>query len=196
MGPDEATTQATQNHTVPLPVETYRQDRMTTVVCLIGCLVFLAIFIGIKFNPSPMLHEKDPESFKSLLLWLTGPLFAAAALVFSVRLFRPVTLTLDPAGFSVTGGIRRVPKRWLWRDIEPFFLIKLNVFSSMVAFNCRSDHRRIELVSGLRNAKRRADIVLGTGWCLPGDRLLERLEDYRQRALGLQPSEQGVQSGA
>ena len=193
MASDIDTIREKQEQTTSLSVETITQDRRVLVAYLFGCLAFLAVFIAAQFYPSPILHDKDPGSLMSFLTWLVVPFSILGGMVFIVRLFRPPTLTLDPDGFSLAGGERRASKKWLGREIEPFFLLRVSSFNTVIASNLRPECRPTKPIGGL-NLGRPADIMFAGGWSLLQDDLLERLNEYRNRALGLKASEQDIRS--
>ncbi|MEQ7874005.1 hypothetical protein ABDK56_08360 [Sphingomonas sp. ASV193] len=146
------------------------ESRKKVLLLLAASLVFVAIYA---FLPDPR-HE--------LPSW-GGWFFSACGLVFFVLLLRPRTLTLDNAGFSVTGGLARKAMFIKWEDVARFFPVRLGPASTMVGFDYNAN--LIDEPRGVRLARRvsGADGAIAGAWPGSTGDLAQKLNAYREQVL-------------
>lgn len=114
--------------------------------------------------------------------WVGVPFFALCAVAGAWQAARPLTLTLDASGFSIS-RLMGPPKRVAWADIEPFFLWTMRS-TSLLAFKYREGRRPAQ-----RSALERANEAFGVDGSLPTtlpikpQALLERMNRLRAQAI-------------
>lgn len=166
-----ATTFGTRTSARPL-VEVYRTARWKNLLLLAFSLMFVAI--------GPLMLRDAKETSDVIAAWFCMGFFGLGAVVFVLLLMRPMTLTLDPAGFVVEGGLRP-GKKVVWTDVSEFFLFKLPKGGKMIGYNYAQGRAP---QSVLLKASRfvGADAGLPGMWNISKADLVDRLNDYRQRA--------------
>lgn len=113
--------------------------------------------------------------------WVGVPFFAACAVAGFWQAARPLTVTLDATGFSIS-RLRGEPKRVAWADIEPLFLWSFRR-TTLVAFRYREGRRPAQ-----RTALERANAGFGLDGSLPNtlpikpQALMERMNQRRAEA--------------
>ncbi|MGJ3649426.1 hypothetical protein ACLB0R_13265 [Sphingomonas sp. GlSt437] len=118
-----------------------------------------------------------------LILWLTIAFFALCGLVALATLIRPHRLTLDSAGFTVSGGLMIRPYRIGWAAVDRFVVYSLPRGGKMVGWHLR--HKADG--GGLRALAEQltgVDGALPKGWPGTPETLAAELNAYRTAAVG------------
>ncbi len=156
-----------------LEPRTIVQSRGKVLSYLAGCIVAVAACVW-------FVHDVR-QTTDLVVGWLGAVLFGAGIPAFAWQLWRPTRLCLDAEGLLFEGGPTRGTKRFLWRDIETFFVWEAGRGTKLVA--CRYLPGR-----GPGGAIQRmaytlgADGTLATGWPMPADELVDLLNRYRSHA--------------
>jgi len=116
--------------------------------------------------------------------WACGIFFGLGVVVFAISLLRPHRLFLDGEGFTITGGVMLKSWRYSWTDIERFKPFQVSAASVLVGFDFCPAFERSK-VFGPVNRALGVDAALPGSWPMPTARMVEFLNDYRDRALGL-----------
>jgi len=104
-------------------------------------------------------------------------------LVFCWLLIRPQRLTLNPEGFTVSGGLVRSPKKIAWHSIEPFFVYRLPRGGKMIGFNFQPEGAPDRTLLMKLNGRLGAEGSLPKLWPGSPDQVVEELNAYRKQAL-------------
>ena len=150
-----------------MEVEEIKSSRGKTVFFLMISMALASIFV---MNPS----ETAADSYNS---FLGVAFFGLGSVIFVFLLIHPQRLLLSPTGFQVSGGLIRSPKHVLWHEVGPFF-----VYYGMVGYDfvpgARQDSALIRL-----NRLLGAEAALPKGWPESAERMVERLNAFRDKAL-------------
>ncbi|MFA6206272.1 MAG: hypothetical protein WC689_08675 [Methylocystis sp.] len=164
-----------------LSEERYIQSPRWTLVMLLlsGAMTGASIFILLLFSAS-----YRPEAAWGVMFgWFAVAFFGLGVCLSLALLARPQTLLLDSAGFTLAGGLIRMPLKTAWRDVERFFVYRQGFASaSFVGFNYATDRAPNHWLLKFNRAMG-ADNVLPDGWALPTREMVARLNAYRERAL-------------
>jgi hypothetical protein len=156
-----------------LAEEVIQSSRLKTVLYLVISVAFTAI--------SPLLIRS--ESAKDQVVgWLCLALFGTGVVVFVWTLIRPMSLVLDSHGFTLSGGLVRKPRRELWSDITGFHVWSLPRGGTMIGYGYVPGARKPSALRSF-NQSMGAEAALPKGWKLGPKAMVERLNDYRERAL-------------
>ena len=155
-----------------MDVEEIKSSRGKTLLFLLISLGFVAIFVVI---PS----DDAAESYWS---WFGGAFFGLGTVVFAWLLVRPQRLVLAPTGFTVAGGLVRSPKQILWREVNPLFVYRIPRVGKMIGYNFAPGARKDSALIRI-NRLAGAEGALPKGWPGSPERLVERINAYRARAL-------------
>ncbi|PWB90922.1 hypothetical protein C5688_08650 [Methylocystis sp. MitZ-2018] len=126
------------------------------------------------------------------MCWLGIGFFGFGICVNLVLLARPHSLLLDSEGFTLAGGLIRTPQKIAWRDIERFFVHRLDSPSpSFVGYDFAAGHEPKHWLLKISRANG-ADGMLPGLWTLPAPDLVERLNAYRARAMAYASDRDGL----
>lgn len=112
--------------------------------------------------------------------WLGLALFGPGTPIFAWLIIRPQRLILEPAGFTVAGGLVWLPKRISWEEVDGFFVYRLPRGGKMIGYNHISP--RTALLAKL-NRHLGAECALPKNFPGSPERLVDELNSYRARAL-------------
>ena len=154
-----------------MPSTMIRASRRKTAAYLALCTAFAAVALVLLWE-----GERDWRA------WLTLVLFALGACIFVWSLIRPHQLLLDEAGFELSGGFIRTPRRVPWGHVERFFVYRLPRGGKMIGYNLVPEVRARSALAPL-NRSFGADAALPKTWPGSPERIVEQLNDYRIRAL-------------
>ncbi|MEW5686254.1 MAG: hypothetical protein AB1942_15165 [Pseudomonadota bacterium] len=155
-----------------MEVEEIKSSRAKTVLFLLISLGFVAICVAIA-------SDGAAESYKS---WFGGAFFGLCTVVFAWLLFRPQRLVLAPTGFMVAGGLIRSPKQILWREVSPLFVYRIPRGGKAIGYNFAPGARKDSALIRV-NRLMGAEGGLPNGWPGSPERMVERINAYRARAL-------------
>jgi hypothetical protein len=155
-----------------LPQKVFVSSRAKTSMLFLISLAFVAIAL--------LLPEASPGSYG----WRVGAVifFGLGMLVFGGLMLRPQQLILDSDGFTLVGGLALSPKTIRWREIDRFFTFRLPHGRKMIGFNYRPGSRDPSALLKFNRATARADGALSGLWRVEPEKIVDELNDYRQRA--------------
>lgn len=153
---------------------TIKASRFKASLQLVMSLVFVAVGL--------MMVRINPVGLIGLAGWLVLLFFGPSAAILVVLLVRRRSLELDAKGFTLRGGLIRLPRKVLWRDIEPFFLYRLPKGGKMIGYKFVPASRKemaLERADSLE-----ADDAMIDEWPRSPEKMVEDLNAYRHWALG------------
>ena len=141
-----------------------------------GSLAFVVIGLLLPSNAS-----------RSDLSWGCA-FFGLGAMVFAWMVVRPPSLVLNDRGFICAGGFLRTPKQVLWKDIDLFFVYQLGYSGEMVGYRYLPGKGPTSMGATILahiGKKIGGHPSLPRGWPLSPKELVEKLNEYRSRAVGI-----------
>ena len=147
--------------------------------------VFWYLALSLAFVADGVAMLRDPTS-SAFWGWFISGFFGAASFVFLCLLVRPQRLTLDQAGFTVSGGLMRSPRKVFWQEVDPFFVYRLprggNMIGYMIGYNFKPGAReRTRMLDFSRRLG--ADGALPRAWPGSAEHMVDELNSYRTKAL-------------
>jgi len=143
--------------------------------------LLLYLFGSLVFVLGGIFMVQDPSADAGWA-WSSLAFFGLCALVFICLLVRPQFLLLDGEGFTVGGGLVWSPKKILWRDVQGFFVYKPSRRVMMIGFNFEPGVRKHTPLDRFA-ATFGAEGALPSGWPGRPEKMVEKLNAYRQRAI-------------
>jgi len=155
-------------------------SRVRTALYLLACIVFVTIGI------SQITHSQSERDL--YWGWASCIFFGIGIGVFLVSIVKPSTIALDTDGFTVTIVGRRRNKVQ-WKDIEPLYISTLSRGVKVAAYRYAAGKGPKSLASRIGKALG-ADGYLPKAFAQRPQVMVEKLNDYRERALAANRSGQ------
>jgi len=155
-----------------VPRKEFVSSRAKIGAALFVCIVFVAIALLMPELP----RGSQPWRIAATVF------FGVGALVFGFLMLRPQRLILDSDGFTVTGGLVFSPKPIRWSDVDRFFVYRLPKGGKMIGFNYRAGARGTSALLDFNRRSAGADGALPGLWRGGPEKIVEELNDYRERS--------------
>lgn len=164
-----------------VPPKQFKQSAIKTLTALIVAVVSVAIFFLCT------LLGLVADGAGKWVCFAFACSFGAIAVVFAGLVVRPMRLTLDSNGFTLTGGWKRSPRFVAWRDIDgPMSTYWIGRGQSAIGYNLVEGSNSDSRGAGYRqdNFRLLPEANLPDVWRISAEQLADEINAYRTEALG------------